>query len=134
MSATESAPGSAEQNNLRLASFQHRLGAAVLEIVLINVTFLIGWFIWAFIVWGEGQTPAQKILKMRTLNSETGVKATWGHMAVRFLVNFAWWIASILSGGFALIPWLLLEVIFYFAKNERTFRDYCVKTTVVNEA
>jgi hypothetical protein len=134
MSSTESTPNQPEQLNLRHASFQHRLGAIVLEIVLINVTFMIGWFIWAFIVWGEGQTPAQKILKMRTVNSETGFKASWGHMAVRFLVNFAWWIASIVTGGLALIPWLALEVIFYFTKGERTFRDYVVKTSVINEA
>lgn len=134
MSSTESTAGGFNPASLRNASFQHRLGAIVLEIVLINVTFMIGWFIWAFIVWGEGQTPAQKILKMRTVNSETGLKASWGHMAVRFLVNFAWWIASIVSGGLALIPWLALEVIFYFTKGERTFRDYVVKTAVVNEA
>lgn len=134
MSTEQSIPHTPDASPLRYASFQHRLGAIVLDLVLINVTFLIGWFIWAFIVWSEGQTPAQKILKMRTINSETGAKASWGHMAVRFLINFAWWIASIVTGGLALIPWLALEVIFYFTKGERTFRDYCAKTSVLNES
>lgn len=134
MSSTESTSNHPEQPNFRHASFQHRLGAIALEIVLINITFLIGWFIWAFIVWGEGQTPAQKILKMRTVNSETGSTATWGHMAVRFLINFAWWLASIFTGGLAAIAWVVLEVVFYFTKNQITFRDYWAKTAVINEA
>ena len=53
---------------MRYASFQHRLGAIVLDATLIIITLGIGWVIWSFIVWGEGQTPAKKILKLRTIN------------------------------------------------------------------
>ena len=71
----------------RYASFQHRLGAYALDAVLAFFTLGIGWLIWSLIVWGEGQTPAKKILKIRVRNAETGAVATWGHMAVReFLV------------------------------------------------
>ena len=120
---------------MRYASFQHRLGALALDIVLLNVTFYIGWIIWSLIVWGEGQTPAKKILKIRVRNAETGAVATWGHMAVReFLVIFLVAIATGLTSGLAFVAWIVIEIVFYFTKNNRTLRDLWVKTAVINEA
>jgi len=43
-------------------------------------------------------------------------------------------IASTLTGGLAWIAWVVVEIVFYFTKNQRTFRDYWVKTAVVNES
>lgn len=123
------------QINLRYASFQHRLGAIVLDGLLIVLTLGIGWVIWSFIVWGEGQTPAKKILKLRTVNFTNGSPASWGHMGIReALVPTTVSIASFLTGGIASIAWIILEIVFYFTKKQRTFRDYWVKTAVVNEA
>ena len=128
-------PSETQPQGMQYASFQHRLGALALDIVLLNVTFYIGWFIWSLIVWGEGQTPAKKILKIRVRNVETGAVATWGHMAVReFLVIFAVAIAVGLTSGLALVAWIVLEIVFYFTKNNRTLRDLWVKTAVINEA
>jgi uncharacterized RDD family membrane protein YckC len=125
----------ASEMNLRYASFQHRLGAIVLDATLIVVTLGIGWVIWSFVVWGEGQTPAKKILKLRTINFTTGRPATWGHMGVREgLVPITVSIASSVTGGIAYIAWIIVEIIFYFTKNQRTLRDYWVKTAIVNEA
>ena len=135
MSSTESTPSQPEQLNFRFASFQHRLGALVLDVVLMNVTFLVGWIIWSFIVWGEGQTPAKKILKIRTLNATNGRPASWGHMAIReYLVPMTVWIATIATSGIALVAWITIEIVFYFTKNSRTLRDLWVKTAIVNEA
>ena len=121
--------------NLRYASFQHRLGAIVLDATLMVITLGIGWLIWSFIVWGEGQTPAKKILKLRTINFTNGRPATWGHMGIREgLVPISVSIASAVTGGIASIAWVVVEIVFYFTKNQRTFRDYWVKTAVVNEA
>jgi uncharacterized RDD family membrane protein YckC len=126
---------SSPQMNLRYASFQHRLGAIVLDATLIVVTLGIGWLIWSFIVWGEGQTPAKKILKLRTINFTNGLPATWGHMGIREgLVPITVSIASSVTGGIAYVAWIVVEIVFYFTKNQRTFRDYWVKTAVVNEA
>jgi uncharacterized RDD family membrane protein YckC len=126
---------SSNQMNLRYASFQHRLGAIVLDATLIVVTLGIGWVIWSFVVWGEGQTPAKKILKLRTINFTTGRPATWGHMGVREgLVPITVSIASSVTGGIAYIAWIIVEIVFYFTKNQRTLRDYWVKTAIVNEA
>ena len=126
---------SSNEMTLRYASFQHRLGAIVLDATLIIITLGIGWVIWSFIVWGEGQTPAKKILKLRTINFTNGRSASWGHMAVReALVPTTVSIASFLTAGVASIAWIIVEIVFYFTKNQRTLRDYWVKTAVINEA
>lgn len=126
---------SSNDMNLRYASFQHRLGAIVLDATLMILTLGIGWLIWSFIVWGEGQTPAKKILKLRTINFTNGRPATWGHMGIREgLIPISVSIASTITGGLAYIAWIVVEIVFYFTKSQRTFRDYWVKTAVVNEA
>ena len=120
---------------MRYASFQHRLGAYALDIAISALTFGIGWLIWSFIVWGEGQTPGKKILKIRVRNFDTGAVATWGHMAVReLLVPLTVVIAVGLTSGLAAVAWVVLEIVFYYTKNNRTLRDYWVKTAVINEA
>ena len=120
---------------MRYASFQHRLGAYALDIVISSLTFGIGWLIWSFITWGEGQTPAKRILKIRVHNFDTGAVATWGHMAVReLLIPLAVVIAVNLTAGIAAVAWIVLEIVFYYTKNQRTLRDYWVKTAVINEA
>ena len=122
----------------RYASFQHRLAAVALDTALILSTFfLLGlpWLIWSFITWGEGQTPAKKILKIRVRNAETGAVATWGHMAVReLLVPLAVAIAIGLTSGVAAVAWIVVEIVFFYTKNNRTLRDLWVKTAVINEA
>ena len=123
------------QGGMQYASFQHRLGAYVLDAVLSALTFGIGWLIWSFITWGEGQTPGKKILKIRVRNFDTGAVATWGHMAVReLLVPLTVVIAVGLTSGLALVAWIVLEIVFYYTKNNRTLRDLWVKTAVTNEA
>ena len=122
----------------RYASFQHRLAAIALDSALILLSsFLLGlpWLIWSFVTWSEGQTPAKKILKIRVRNAESGAVATWGHMAVReLLVPLAVAIAIGLTSGVAAVAWIVIEIVFYFTKNNRTLRDLWVKTAVINEA
>ena len=126
---------SSDQPALRYASFQHRLGAYALDFALAFLTLFIGWAIWAMIVWGEGQTPAKKILKLRTINAVTGRPASWGHMALReLLVPTTVGIASFLTSGLAWLAWVILEIVMYFNQGSRTLRDLWVKTAVVNEA
>ena len=126
---------SSSEMNIRYATFQHRLGGIALDSALCLVTFGIGWFIWALVIWGEGQTPAKQILKMRTINFTNGLPASWGHMAVReFLVPLTVLVVSVITYGVAFVAWFVLEIVFYFTKNSRTLRDLWVKTAVVNEA
>ena len=121
--------------NIRYATFQHRLGGIALDTALFFVTFGIGWTIWALVIWGEGQTPAKQILKMRTINFTNGRPASWGHMAIReFLIPLTVGIANGLTFYVAGVAWLVVEIVFYFTKNQRTLRDYWAKTAVINEA
>jgi hypothetical protein len=122
---------------MRYASFQHRLGAAAVDLGLMIVTLGIGWFVWWLITWSEGQTPGKKLLKLRTYSFEHGTVATWGHMSVReFLIPLAVSIASWVPYiGFVIsIGYIVVEIVFYFTKGQRTFTDYWAKTAIVNEA
>lgn len=122
-------------SNFRYATFQHRLGAISLDLGLFIITLGIGWMIWSLIVWSHGQTPAKKILKLRTINESTKIPATWGHMGVReFLVPLAVSMASSATGGILGIAWIVVEIVFYYNKGQRTLRDQWVKTVIVSEA
>jgi hypothetical protein len=71
-----------------------RFTAWVLEIVLISGTAYIGWFIWSLITWGKGQTPAQNLLRIISINETTGAPAKRPRMFIRFFLIFtAYWIA-----------------------------------------
>ena len=132
----------ANDSNWRLATFQHRLGALALDCALYVVTLGIGWVIWSLVLWGQGQTPGKKILKIRVYAADTQRPATWGHMAIReFLIMFAIGIAAgvlnlftIVVGTIGAIAWVVMEIVWYFTKGQRTLRDTLVKTLVVNEA
>ncbi len=135
MSFENMSAASAEQSDYRYATFQHRLGAYALDWGLALLTLGIGWLIWSLIVWPEGQTPAKKILKLRTINIVTKQPATWGHMSIReFLIPLTVFIASGTTGGIVWGAWITVEICFYFLKGKRTLRDYWVKTVIVNEA
>lgn len=71
---------------VHLSSPARRFGGYLLEAVLSTVTLGIGWLIWAFVVFGRGQTPAKQMLGMRVVTLRTGEKATWGRMFVRELI------------------------------------------------
>lgn len=72
------------------ATPQHRLGGYALDVVLIFSTCFIGWMIWSLVVWGQGLTPGKQILRMKVVSAQSGLPATWGHMAVRqFLIPVA---------------------------------------------
>jgi len=71
-----------------------RFTAWVLEIVLISGTAYIGWFIWSLITWGKGQTPAQNLLRIISINEITSAPAKRPQMFIRYFLIFAsYWIA-----------------------------------------
>ena len=95
-----------------------RFTAWVLELVLISGTAYIGWFIWSLITWGKGQTPAQNLLRIISINEITGAPAKRPQMFIRFFLIFtAYWIAyfavsnlayAINPSGFLLVVGILL--------------------------
>jgi hypothetical protein len=95
-----------------------RFTAWVLELVIISGTAYIGWFIWSLITWGKGQTPAQNLLRIISINETTGAPAKRPQMFIRFFLIFtAYWIAyfavsnlayAINPSGFLLVVGILL--------------------------
>ena len=147
---------STPQTNLRYASFQHRLGAIVLDATLIVLTLGIGWVIWSFIVWGQGQTPGKQILKLRVYDKTTEKPAKWGQMAIReFLLPLTVTVAllpfivaasisipdqntQILAMGLVYIAGFAVQLVdaFWILKGSDRNRlvDKFAKTDVLNEA
>ena len=75
-------------------STTRRFTAWVLELVLISGTAYIGWFVWSLITWGKGQTPAQNLLRIISINEITGAPAKRPQMFIRYFLIFAsYWIA-----------------------------------------
>ena len=103
------------------ASPTRRFTAWVLEMVLISGTAYIGWFIWSLVTWGKGQTPAQNLLRMISINETTGTPAKRPQMLIRFFLIFtAYWIAYfavsnlayvINPSGFLLVVGVLLVLV-----------------------
>jgi hypothetical protein len=108
---------------LTLVSPQRRFTAWVLEFVLISGTAYIGWFIWSVITWGKGQTPAQNLLRIVSINKETGTAAKRPQMLIRYFLIFAsYWITyfavsniayAINPSGFLLFAGILLVLAFH---------------------
>ncbi len=71
---------------LMLSSRGKRFGGFILEILLIPVTLIVGWLIWALIVYSRGQTPAKHVLGMRVVRIADQRAASFGLMALRELV------------------------------------------------
>jgi RDD family len=81
-----------------------RFTAWVLEIVLISGTAYIGWFIWSLITWGKGQTPAQNLLRIISINETTGAPAKRPQMFIRFFLIFTtYWLAYFVVSNLAYV-------------------------------
>lgn len=143
------------------ASVQHRLGGYALDGALILTsafTLFLGWLIWSLVLWGQGQTPAKQILKMRVYSIDTGKPASWGHMAVRQLliplafscVYIPFMIAALavsvdsselatgsvaIFGSLAVFALQLTDALWILRGNDRQrLTDAWARTYVVNEA
>ena len=102
----------------------------MLEVVLIIVTLVVGWLIWSFVVWGDGQSPAKRILRMRVVKVETRQKASWGTMALREIVGK--WLIMILLGVVPFLP-LVLDFMLLWDKNRQQLWDKVAGTIVVDD-
>ena len=113
-------------NGTQLASVGRRIGAYFLAIPLAIVTLGIGYLIWALVLWGQGTSPALKVLGMKVWRPDDNAKATWGTM---FLRNFVG------EGILGLVPFLNLIsfVVFLATKPHRAIHDYVGGTVVVHD-
>jgi len=78
------------------------VAAYALAVLLFILTLGAGYLIWAVVTWGQGQTPAQRLLGLRCWRPDTGRVADRKHMAIRqvtgLLLN-----GELLAGVFILV-------------------------------
>ena len=112
-----------------VSSSWRRLGAYLLDCLLLVVTLLVGWLIWSIIVWRRGQTPAKQLLKMRVVDRKTLTGATGWKMFARELP--CKWAVGFVAGatllGYVLYFWLLWD------GERQEIWDKMVDTIVVND-
>ncbi|MFF1403154.1 RDD family protein [Streptomyces sp. NPDC058294] len=104
-----------------------RFGGYLLEAALFVCTLGIGWFIWAFIVFQQGQTPAKQLLHMRVVHITDAGTARWGRMFFReFLAKG---IIGVLAYFTLFVPyfWLLWD------RNGQELWDKMATTLVVTD-
>ena len=115
-----------------VSSVGKRLGAYALDTLLGIVTLFIGWLIWSFVIWGSSQTPAKQILKMKTVEIETGRRASYGKMFLREFVG-KWLIVGVLIGGACFIASLVLDFMLLWDKDRQQLWDKVASTIVVDD-
>ncbi|MEH0443621.1 RDD family protein [Streptomyces sp. B21-102] len=102
-----------------------RFGGYLLEYLLVICTLGIGWLIWAFMIFGGGQTPAKQLLHMRVISIQQAHTAGWWRMFFReFIAKTLIFFVSVF-----LIPyfWLLWD------RNRQELWDKMATTLVVSD-
>jgi uncharacterized RDD family membrane protein YckC len=116
---------------IRLSSAGRRLGAYLLDFVLLFVTLFIGYLIWVLIVWGRGQTPGKQLLGMRVVMFNETRRANWGTMFLRDFVykGIVFGIIATITFGIGYILWLWL----LWDKNNQELWDKMAGTIVIDD-
>jgi hypothetical protein len=111
-----------------LVSVGGRLGAFLLDGLLILVTLGIGYLIWALVTWSDGQTPAKKLLGHVVVDAETGATFDWGRMALRQFV-----IQGLLGGLLTSIScgiYFWVDALTVLGEGQRTLHDRMAHSVV----
>ncbi len=114
---------------VKVARYGRRLGAYLLDVVLIYLTLYIGWLVWWLIVLGRGQTPGKQIVGIYVIK-DNGEASGWGYTFLREFV-----IKGILVGMIAAftlyIFWLIDGLWAAWDKDKQTLHDKIIGTLVV---
>jgi uncharacterized RDD family membrane protein YckC len=105
---------------VRLASRTQVAAAFILGLLLFCVTLGIGYVAWSVFTWGQGRTPAQRILNQRCWLTHDGRVAGRDEMGIRQVLGF------FLCGGliWGFFVWLI-------SKNHRSAGDLLAGTVVL---
>jgi uncharacterized RDD family membrane protein YckC len=109
-----------------------RLGGYVLEVVLVIVTLVIGWLIWSLIVWGRSVSPAKQLLKMKVVKKDSGLRASYGTMALRELVG-KWIVVNLVIGSLCGLVTIVLDFMLLWDKDRQQLWDKIAGTIVVDD-
>jgi uncharacterized RDD family membrane protein YckC len=107
---------------VRLASRARVAAAFILGLLLFCVTLGIGYIVWGVFTWGQGQTPAQRILNLRCWLTHDGRVAGRDEMGIRQVLGF------FLCGGliWGFFVWLI-------SRNRRSAGDLLAGTVVLHD-
>jgi uncharacterized RDD family membrane protein YckC len=110
-----------------LATVGRRIGAYFLAIPLAIVTLGIGYIVWGLMVWGNGQTPALQVLKMRAWRPETNQVAGFWYMALREVPG------RLIDGLLGVITGITSFVLFVTGKQHKALHDIIAGTVVLHD-
>jgi uncharacterized RDD family membrane protein YckC len=114
-----------------VSSVGKRLGGYLLDVLLLVVTLVIGWIIWSLIVWGRSQSPGKQLLGMKVVKKDSGLRASYGTMALRELVG-KWLIISLISLVCSIVA-LVLDFMLLWDKDRQELWDKVAGTIVVDD-
>jgi uncharacterized RDD family membrane protein YckC len=112
-------------NGTELASVGRRIGAYFLSILLFIVTLGIGYIIWGLILWGQGTSPALRVLKCKCYRPDTGQVPTWGRMFIRDFLG------RIVDGIVGAITEIVSFVMFVSGNKRQSLHDLIGGTVVL---
>ena len=107
---------------LRPASKGRVAASWFLAIGLFTVTLGVGYLAWATVTWGQGQTPAQRLLRLCCWRRDTRRLADRGHMALRQVTGL------LLNGELLMGPLIWLG-----SKELNSVGDFFVGTVVLHD-
>ena len=102
-----------------------RVGATLLDLLLMIVTLGIGWLIWAVVLLKDSTSPAKKMMGLVIVDVNTGAPATMTQMVLREIVGK--WVLGSVTGVVTLASFVMLFV----TPNRQAVWDYIGTTTVV---
>ena len=102
-----------------------RVGASLLDVLLMIVTLGIGWIIWAVVLLKESTSPAKKMMGLAIVDVNTGAPATMTQMVLREIVGK--WVLGSVTGIVTLASFVMLFV----TPNRQAVWDFIGTTTVV---
>ena len=123
----EPASGLILPQGVQLASVGRRIGAWFLAIPLVIITLGIGYIVWGLILWGQGTTPALRVLGMKCWRPQDGRPPGFWWMALRDVVG------RIAEGVLGLITYLVSFVLFVTGREHRALHDWIASTVVVHD-
>lgn len=112
-----------------LASPWVRLGAVLLNGLLMVVTLFIGWLVWTMVLWGQGTNPGKKMLGLAVVKADTGRLCGWGDMCVRNFVFGTLVLGIAGSVTFCLVT--LVDALMIFGERRQRLIDRMAGTLVV---
>ncbi|MBB2943489.1 putative RDD family membrane protein YckC [Actinoplanes lutulentus] len=104
-----------------LVSVGGRFGAALLDVLLMLVTFGIGWFIWSLITWSQGQSPGKRLMGHVVVDPHSGEPFDWSRMALREFCIKGMLGGALSTCTFSVYTWV--DAFMIFGEGQRTLHD-----------